>query len=193
MGGFGSGVRPGTVDPVLINDDVALEFFRTCGVKKLGYALVASSLRDIISLQDDPDAPDEIVDGAKWLESAAGREYLQFLVPGASADALIGRLQQDPVSMLQAFESARDDIDRDARACERILSEQDASAAKTGVELGEPERPVEVQRELPEHSQAAVMLLVRKQAAVIRQLELNFFDSLSSDAQDQGQPSPQAA
>ena len=176
MGGIGSGVRPGTVDPVLEIDDPALEFFRHCGIKKLGYALVASSLRDVISLQDDPHAPDDVIESAEWLESAEGRGMLQFLVPGASADALMGRLQQDPGCMLQAFETALDDINRDARACERICAEQAAaSGAKSGSEHAEPVQPVE------------------RQSSFFRQLELNLFDSLASDDLGQSQLAPQAA
>lgn len=180
MGGIGSGVRPGTVDPVLEIDDTALEFFRTCGIKKFGYAMVASSLRDIIALQDDPHAPDEVVESARWLGSDGGREFLAFLVPGASADALIGRVQEDPGCILQAFDSALDEINREARACEQICAEQAAEAGKSGATPHE--QIILVQREL-----------VEKHSSRMRQLELDLFDSVAGDAMSQSQPAPQAA
>jgi hypothetical protein len=86
-------------------DDPDLLFFRLCGLKKLGFNLVASSLRDLLAEQagQDLDAPERI--SAHWLETEAGRAWLEFLIPQASADAVIARINDDPERILRAIDA----------------------------------------------------------------------------------------
>jgi hypothetical protein len=86
-------------------DDPELLFFRLCGLKKLGFTLVASSLRDMLAEQagQDLEAPARM--SAAWLDTGAGRAWLEFLIPGASADALMARIHEDPERILRAIDA----------------------------------------------------------------------------------------
>lgn len=93
-----------------LDPDPDLIFFRHCGLKKLGYALVANSLRDLLLVGAGAPGDDEMARSARWLETDAGREWLEFLIP-ASADAILVRLRADPKRVLDAINEAQREVE----------------------------------------------------------------------------------
>lgn len=91
-------------DTFVATDD--LSFFKATGLRKLLFAMLEQSIKDLIADRADKHAPAEISTSARWMSTDAGHECIQFLMPDASADQVCAKIHADPEAVLQALKRA---------------------------------------------------------------------------------------
>jgi hypothetical protein len=81
-----------------------LSFFEKKGLKNLLLAMFKQSIKDLITDRASKHAPAEIRTSALWLNTPAGRDCIQFLMPSASPDQVCAKVYADPQAVLQAMD-----------------------------------------------------------------------------------------
>lgn len=95
-------------------DDKNFEHFRLCGMRKFSFVMVANSIREVLLVRSNPNAPYFVHQSAEWLSTPTGREMIGALMPiGArQVDEFLTLVASDPNRVLGAVENVVNAIDR---------------------------------------------------------------------------------
>lgn len=139
-------------DAFVPTDD--LTYFVDEGIRSLLRAMLKQSVKDIVHDRRDSRAPADVSASARWPQTKAGRECIEFLMPGVTTERLLAKIYDSPEAVLLAMENTEgkgdpesrglpvsslglDDDERDAmfqRNDAAELSEANEGADHTGLE-----------------------------------------------------------
>ena len=81
-----------------------LTYFADEGIRSLLLAMLKQSIKDIVQDRKDKHAPAEVGTSARWPKTKAGRDCIEFLMPGVTAAHIIAKIYDSPEAVLSAME-----------------------------------------------------------------------------------------